>query len=417
MSDEQTINIEGDSGDRTFIKTGFELLLSDGETTSRHPICLSEIVVGSPGDRLVDIRIEAPGLANRQAAFHFREGSLFFTNYEPKVPFAVNGVISTFSPLKDGDQLSFLNYILRVYQHDQKLATLEGCTEPYRDRLWGVGEELTTIGRGAGKRVNVVDLNDRTVSRAHASITYDNEAFYLRPDTSSSPVRINGELVTRAEPLPNGALIQLGQQLLRFRINGAEKARRDLIPQEATILFSDVWNYSTFAESRPLEETIHQMNEFYSGLGKAIKAHEGVLLTFLGDAMMAVFGTEGRQEDAAEKAVLAGLAMQESLRELNREWEAKGKPTLEAGVGINTGEVMVGDVGFTGKYEFAAMGDNTNLAARVEKLTRERGAKIIITGSTRAQLSDRFSLQYLGVTKVKGRESVVELYGVLDAKS
>ena len=222
--------------------------------------------------------------------------------------------------------------------------------------------------------------------------------------------------MTEATELQNGALIQLGQQLLRFRINGVEKQRRDLIPQEATILFSDVWNYSSFAEGRPLEETIQQMNEFYSGLGKVIKKHGGVLLTFLGDAMMAVFGADGPDERDPERAVRAALAMQVRLNELNEEWEERGKPTLQVGVGINSGEVMVGDVGFTGKFEFAAMGDNTNLAARVEKLTREMGCKIIVTGSTRAALSDQFLLRELGTTKVKGRDTPVDLFGVEGVK-
>lgn len=417
MSDDHTINLEGSLGDKPLIRTGYELLLSDGKTSTRFPICQSEFVLGCPGLREIDIALEEAGLINRQAGFHFREGSLFFTNYNSAVPFSVNGVVSTFSPLKDGDQISFLHYIARVFQHDLKLATLEGCTEPYRDRLWGIGDEPATIGRGTGKRENLVDLNDRTVSRAHATITNDNGKFYLHPDTTSSPVRLNGNSIHAPEELPNGALLQLGQQLLRFRINGVEKARRDLIPQEATILFSDVWNYSSFAEDRPLEETILQMNEFYSGLGKVIKARGGVLLTFLGDAMMAVFGTEGSQNDAAERAVHAALEMQEGLRLLNQKWAAEGRPTLEAGVGINTGEVMVGDVGFTGKYEFAAMGDNTNLAARVEKLTREKGVKIIVTGNTRAELGERFCLRPLGSTKVKGRESIVELFGVLQVNS
>ena len=77
---------------------------------------------------------------------------------------------------------------------------------------------------------------------------------------------------------------------------------------------------------------------------------------------------------------------------------------------------MVGDVGFTGKFEFAAMGDNTNLAARVEKLTREMGCKIIITASTRKALAERFLLRDLGTTTVKGRETPVQLFGVTGRK-
>lgn len=417
MSDDFTINVEADESDARFTRTGFELTVSDGRTSTRYPVCSGEVVLGGPGERAVDLQLEAPELANRQAVFHYRQGSLFFTNLDSSVPISVNGTLSTFAPLKDGDQLSFLHYLVGVFHVDQKLATLEGCSDPHRGQLWGMDGQEMTIGRGSGVRPNLVDLNDRTISRAQATVLHQGGgSFVLRPDTSNSPVRINGKAIAGEEKLPNGSLIQLGQQLLRFRISEVERERRDLLPQEATILFSDVWNYSSFAEGRPLEETIGQMNEFYGGLGKVIKAHGGVLLTFLGDAMMAVFGSDGPDEKAPENAVRAALEMQSKLVELNLKWSGEGRPNLQAGVGINSGEVMVGDVGFTGKYEFAAMGDNTNLAARVEKLTREKGVKTIITGSTRQALGELFELRPLGTTTVKGRETPVELFGVTGLK-
>jgi adenylate cyclase len=238
-------------------------------------------------------------------------------------------------------------------------------------------------------------------------------AFFLEPDTASSPTRVNGEKVTAARVLSDGDLIQLGQQLLRFRTGKGASKPRALLQQEATILFSDIWNYSALAESRPLEETITQMNEFYRAMGKVIEAHQGILMTFLGDAMMAVFGAESHGEQDAVRACAAALAMQDRLEELNELWDSQGKPTMRIGVGINTGEVMVGDVGFTGRMEFAAMGDNTNLAARLEKLTREYEARIVISGATHALLKDRFATRPLGSTRVKGRTTPVELYEVL----
>jgi adenylate cyclase len=113
------------------------------------------------------------------------------------------------------------------------------------------------------------------------------------------------------------------------------------------------------------------------------------------------------------QAARAGLAMQACLAELNRDWAERGLPSLKIGVGINTGEVMVGDVGFTGRLEFAAMGDNTNLAARLEKLTREQQVGIIVSGSTGKLICDRFCLRPLGATQVKGRQAEVEICEVL----
>ncbi len=163
-----------------------------------------------------------------------------------------------------------------------------------------------------------------------------------------------------------------------------------------------------------MEETISQINEFYRAMGKVIESHYGLLMTFLGDAMMAVFGAEKHHELDPVRAVEAALDMQKRLEELNEEWRKKNMPTMRIGIGINTGEVMVGDVGFTGKMEFAAMGDNTNLAARLEKLTREYDVSIIISGSTEAAVRGKFKVQPLGVTKVKGRQTPVTIFSVID---
>jgi class 3 adenylate cyclase len=136
-------------------------------------------------------------------------------------------------------------------------------------------------------------------------------------------------------------------------------------------------------------------------------------MTFLGDAMMAVFGSQGNDPGAPSQAVRCALAMQQRLVELNAEWTGRELPTMRIGVGINTGEVMIGHVGFTGRYEFAAMGDNTNLAARLEKLTRQHQAGIIISGSTQSKLERGFATQSLGTTQVKGRQAEVHIYQVI----
>jgi len=210
-------------------------------------------------------------------------------------------------------------------------------------------------------------------------------------------------------------LIQLGQQLLRFRTYqmGARKAR-ELAPREATILFSDIWNYTQMAEDRPLEQVISQLNEKYRGLGKVIMENKGTLMSYLGDAMMAFFDSDGPSDLLhPSRAVRAGLNMIRQINQLNREWQVMGKPTLTIGIGIATGEVMVGDVGLTAHREFAAMGDTTNVAARIEKLTRDFQAHVLISGATARHLGDEFELRDLGATEVRGRRSPVELYEVV----
>lgn len=412
MEDEGTINIELHSDAPGRLETDYEIRLLGPDGAGRLiPLRASETTIGSGTSSEQHIGLVAPALPPRQATLLFRQETLFFTNLGTEFPATLNGNPVTFSQLGDGDWLELAGYRLLVQKTAERMAVLEGYSAPYQGRQWPVGKNPVTIGR-PGRRANTIELDDRTVSREQATVSWSPEGFSLLPETANSPIRVNGEPVRSSVPLADGDLLQLGQQLLRLRVPQQEQKRRDLLPQEATILFSDIWNYSTFAENRPLEETILQMNEFYRALGKVITEHDGVLLTFLGDAMMAVFGAHGPDPDAPKKAVTAALAMQARLSGLNLEWAEVGKPSMRIGVGINTGEVMVGDVGFTGKFEFAAMGDNTNLAARIEKLTRELDANIIISGSTRSELDSTFVVSELGVTKVKGRDSEVTLFRV-----
>ncbi len=412
MSDDATINIELAGPERDFLRTGFDLLITSPDGAERRqPVCYAQMSIGGPGDKVNDVILD--GLANRQAVLHYRQGQLFFTNQNASCPCTINGEPASFREVSDQDEIRLGGYTVLVSSLMDQLATLEGYTEPNRNRHWPIGNDPCTIGR-KGKRENKVELEDPTVSRVQATIRHVDGTFFLESETDSSPTRCSGDKVQMGQPrvLSDGDLIQLGQQLFRFRTAKGASKPRTLAAQEATILFSDIWNYSSLSENRPLEETIMQMNDFYRAMGKVIESERGVLMTFLGDAMMAVFGADGPSEKDPVCAVRAALGMQERLIALNQRWESEGKPTMRIGVGINTGEVMVGDVGFTGKLEFAAMGDNTNLAARLEKLTREFDAGIVVSGSTYNVVKDQFRTVSLGSTRVKGRQAPVDVYQI-----
>lgn len=404
---------------RPWLRSGYDLLVEhpDRQLSARIPLCYSHMTIGHPeGPKENDIVLEIPGLANRQGILKLIQGNLFFNNLQPRFEVTVNGAPSAFCQLQAGDRLEFGQATITVVKLSRALAFLEGYTDPHRRQHWTLTESRTLVGR-PGRRQNQVELIDPTVSREHASILWTEGQFAIHVD-SNQPVWVNTEMVKGLQLLHDEDLIQLGQQLLRFRTYSAQSRPRALLPSEATILFSDIWNYTSMAESRPLEETIGQLNEIYKKLGRVIVDHHGLLMTYLGDAMMAVFGA---QEDTtpehkpwhAEQAVRAGLAMLEAMRELNLDWSSRGMPTLDLGVGIATGEVMMGDVGLTGHREFAAMGDTTNVASRIEKMTREHGIHLLLNEETARLVKEAFPLQELGTVEVKGRRKSVTLFQVL----
>lgn len=355
-------------------------------------------------------------MANRQAILKLIDEKLFFNSLNPSFEIYLNDAPCTFSQLEAKDVLRFGDHTITVLDLPTAIAFLEGYTEPHRKQQWTLSKPRITIGR-PGARENLVALEDMTVSRSHASILQAEGHFIIQPD-GRWPVWVNGEKVKAMAILGDEDIIQLGNQLMRFRCYKAKSKPRALIPREATILFSDIWNYTTLAESRPLEETIGQLNEVYKKLGRVIINNRGTLMTYLGDAMMAVFGADEEADtldetDHAELAVYAALGMLQALETLNQEWSAVGIPQLQIGIGVATGEVMLGDVGVTGHREFAAMGDTTNVASRVEKLTRQNGVHLLINGETARRVRHTFQLRELGVVEVKGRRKPVDLWHVV----
>ena len=405
---------------RQWLRSGYDLLIEGPNDPSprRVPLCYSHMTIGSlEGPKPNDIVLDIAGMANRQAILKLISSNLFFNNLNPRFEVTVNGAPCAFCQLQPGDRLNFGSHTITVLKLSKAVAFLEGYTDPHRRQHWTLADTRILVGR-PGKRSNHVELNDPTVSREHASIVYAEGHFVISPD-SAHQVWVNTETVKGMQVLNDEDLIQIGQQLLRFRTYSAKSRPRALLPSQATILFSDIWNYTAMAESRPLEESIGQLNEVYKKLGRVIIEHQGLLMTYLGDAMMAVFGADDEEPSSsdpqihAELAVRAGVGMLAALEQLNEDWRRRGMPELELGIGIATGEVMMGDVGVTGHREFAAMGDTTNVASRIEKMTRENGIHLLINEETARRVQHAFEIVELGTVEVRGRRKPVNLFQVV----
>lgn len=403
------------AGNRAWLRSGYDLLIEEASHSRRMPLCYSYLTLGRDTlDRRCDVALSSPELTGRQAMLKLVKGQVFFTNLDVRLTCRVNGQESAFAQLRDGDLLEIGQARITLIQLKEAVAFLEGYSEPHRQHHWTLAPGLTRIGR-TGKRANEVQLEDPTVSRQHASIESHDGTFVLRNEPGVEATWVNAEQIEGPKVLHDEDLLQFGQQLLRFRTyQTPQRKPRELAPKEATILFSDIWNYTQMAEDRPLEQVISQLNEMYRGLGKVIVDNNGTLMSYLGDAMMAFFDSEGPADLLhPSRAVRAALQMVTQLKALNRIWSEAGKPTLTIGIGIATGEVMVGDVGLTVHREFAAMGDTTNVAARIEKLTRDFQAQVLVSGATARHLGEEFQLRELGVTEIRGRRSPVELYEVM----
>ncbi len=183
--------------------------------------------------------------------------------------------------------------------------------------------------------------------------------------------------------------------------------------REATVFFTDVRNYTTLCEGKRPEEVVSILNELFAMMGKVIARHQGCIVDFIGDAVLAAFGAHKDNPNHAADAVATALEAQAELDRLNTAWQKRGIPRLQIGVGIHSGEVLVGMVGSGQRTKFGVTGDTVNTGSRVEGLNKEFSTSILITRETVELLNGKFKVQSHGEVKVKGREKPVEVFEVL----
>ena len=182
-----------------------------------------------------------------------------------------------------------------------------------------------------------------------------------------------------------------------------------------TVLFSDLRGFTALTESADAVSLVAQLNEYFNRMVRTVFANGGTLDKFIGDGLMAHWGSivsEGPQADACA-AVRTALQMRAALDELNAEWRKRGVQTLDFGIGINSGDAIVGNLGCEEKMEVSVIGDSVNLAARIEGATKQYRVDLLIGEATARLVGDVFALRHVDNLRVKGKVQPVEVLTVL----
>jgi adenylate cyclase len=182
--------------------------------------------------------------------------------------------------------------------------------------------------------------------------------------------------------------------------------------REMTVLFSDIRGFTTVTERGEPEELVRQLNEYFSRMVEIVFRHKGTVDKFVGDMVMALFSAPLDDADHANHAVQAAVDMVKELGELNRAWVAKGMVQLDIGIGVNSGDMIAGNIGSASIMSYTVIGDNVNLGARLESLNKEYKTRIIISEATRARLTGGFQTRPLGDVIVKGKSKAVQIFEV-----
>jgi adenylate cyclase len=200
-------------------------------------------------------------------------------------------------------------------------------------------------------------------------------------------------------------------------IRDPSKAKLGGDRKEITVLFSDIRGFTTFSEKHQPEEVVSLLNEYLGAMTDIVFEYEGTHDKFVGDAVMAYWGAPLDQPNHAELAVKCALAMIDKLKTLQAKWAAEGKYVIDIGIGINTGDMVVGNMGAPGKkMDYTVIGDNVNLGARLEGLTRKYNNHIIISEYTYEKVKDIVEAKELDSVTVKGKENPVVVYDLIGLK-
>ena len=191
----------------------------------------------------------------------------------------------------------------------------------------------------------------------------------------------------------------------RLRLGGEEKV--------LTVLFSDLEGFTTYSERHSAHEMTEMLAEYYNRVTEQVFLYRGTLKEYVGDELLAFFGAPLEEPQHAQRACEAALAMREQTRALAAEWAQIGRPPLRARTGINSGPMVVGNLGSKYRFAYGVVGDQVNLGSRLEGLNKVYGTEILVGENTARLVADAFRLRELDMVRVVGRTQVVRIYELI----
>ncbi|MBW4528406.1 MAG: GAF domain-containing protein [Phormidium tanganyikae FI6-MK23] len=207
------------------------------------------------------------------------------------------------------------------------------------------------------------------------------------------------------------------QELAEQLLENPDAAKMGGDRKEVSVLFSDIRSYTTLTETMEAEEVVEMLNQYFESMVEAVFMHKGILDKYIGDAIMAVFGSPLPLNDHEWMAVQTALEMRHRLTAFNQMRNARNEQTIEIGIGMNSDTVISGNIGCSKRMEFTAIGDGVNLGARLEGASKLYGTDIVMSESTYRPCADRIWARELDFIKVKGKNKPVAVYELVGLRS
>lgn len=239
---------------------------------------------------------------------------------------------------------------------------------------------------------------------------------------SDDPSHILGVLVVMddisdAKRLKSTMYRYMTQELAEQLLENPDAAKMGGDRKEVSVMFSDIRSYTTLTETLAAEDVVEMLNEYFEVMVDAVFAHRGILDKYIGDALMAVFGSPLPLANHQWMAVQTAVEMRHRLVDFNLKRASRGQPDIKIGIGINSDVVISGNIGSSKRMEFTAIGDGVNLSARLESTSKLYGTDILISETTYRPCADRVWARELDYIRVKGKTQPVAIYELLGLRT
>lgn len=182
---------------------------------------------------------------------------------------------------------------------------------------------------------------------------------------------------------------------------------------EITVMFADIRGFTSLSETRKAEEVSALLNEYFSELEPIITKYNGVINKFIGDAVLVIFGDPSGDKFHAKSAVKCAYELRKKVKEIKERWVTEGKPKIDIGIGINTGEAFIGNVGTSNRFEYTVIGDTVNIASRIEDYNKIYKTHILISENTYHKISQIVDVIKIREVFIKGKSKKINIYEVL----
>ncbi len=205
----------------------------------------------------------------------------------------------------------------------------------------------------------------------------------------------------------------LSQDIMKNVVNNIDDLKLGGKRAVVTVLFSDIRGFTSLSEKMPAEEVSMILNEYFSEMEPIITKYNGVINKFIGDAVMAIFGEPIQDINHPQNAVKCAYEMLKTVEYLREKWLYEGKPKIEIGVGINTGEVFIGNIGTETRMEYTVIGDTVNLASRIESYNKVYKTNLLVSSSTYEHIADIADVIKISEVQIRGKAKKMNIYEVL----